>query len=322
METKFCKASLRPAVSPDGETGFFVSAPDYDLEKTFDCGQCFRFTRILNSPYACEYEGVAHGRYVRFASGDGGLYIFGASEDEACAVWTPYLSLDTDYAAIRAQILRDLPFPAMREAVAAAGGIRILRQERFETLCSFILSQNNNIPRIKKIIEALCAYCGAPLDMAAGAAVCVSDGAGACTAFRRTNSARSAAGSVRGISPMRRAASLRARWNSTGFRFRRPAERCAKSAVSEKRFRPVCGCMDLAIFRPFRSTSGSAGRSSRILRMDLTQCMQEFTEEWRSSICFIMSGTYWRTEKNEGIDFIHYRGRGAQLDRRGDPPVL
>lgn len=168
METKLCKASLRPAVSPDGETGFFVSAPDYDLEKTFDCGQCFRFARVLDSPYACEYEGVAHGRYVRFASGDGGLYIFGASEDEACAVWTPYLSLDTDYAAIRAQILRDLPFPAMREAVAAAGGIRILRQERFETLCSFILSQNNNIPRIKKIIEALCAYCGAPLDTPRG----------------------------------------------------------------------------------------------------------------------------------------------------------
>lgn len=41
METKFCKASLRPAVSPDGETGFFVSAPDYDLEKTFDCGPVF-----------------------------------------------------------------------------------------------------------------------------------------------------------------------------------------------------------------------------------------------------------------------------------------
>ena len=58
--------------------------------------------------------------------------------------------------------------PALKEAAEFAGGIRILKQEPFEALCSFIISQNNNIPRIKKIIEALCAYCGAPLDTPRG----------------------------------------------------------------------------------------------------------------------------------------------------------
>ena len=168
METKPCKASIRPAFSPVGEACFFVPALDYDLEKTFDCGQCFRFARVPDSPYPCEYEGVAHGRYVRFARAVGGLHILNASEGEIGEIWLPYLSLDTDYTAIRARILYDLPFPAMREAVAAAGGVRILRQARFETLCSFILSQNNNIPRIKKIIEAISAHCGAPLETPRG----------------------------------------------------------------------------------------------------------------------------------------------------------
>ena len=69
--------------------------------------------------------------------------------------WRDYLDLDRDYAAICEKLKED---KWLNRAVTEYGGIRILRQDTWEALCSFIISQNNNIPRIKGIIERLCAW--------------------------------------------------------------------------------------------------------------------------------------------------------------------
>lgn len=144
-------------INDNGKGGFYVYAPDYDIERTFTCGQCFRFTKASDSEYACEYRGVARGRYMRFASdADGNVHIIGAPRNEVESVWLHYLSLDRDYDVIKQTVLSDFGnHPFMQAAIERTGGLRILAQERFETLCSFIISQNNNIPRISKLIETI-----------------------------------------------------------------------------------------------------------------------------------------------------------------------
>ena len=135
-----------------------------DLDKTFDCGQCFRFEKVNNSRHQSEWGGVAFGRYVSFAEEDDKLYIYNSTEKEFEGLWRRYLDLDTDYLAIDRDILSRSDSEALKNAVAYGHGIRILRQEPWETVCSFIISQNNNIPRIKKIIRALSERAGERID--------------------------------------------------------------------------------------------------------------------------------------------------------------
>ena len=75
------------------------------------------------------------------------------SEMDFRELWIDYFDLETDYTKIKKIISKDDPI--MQKAVEFASGIRLLNQEPFETLISFIISQNNNIPRIKGIINRL-----------------------------------------------------------------------------------------------------------------------------------------------------------------------
>lgn len=136
---------------------------DFDVRKTFDCGQCFRFEEVTDSRHECEFSGVAHGRLISVASDGNDLYIYNSDEADYYNIWQSYLGLDRDYTAIADDILSRSQNPALAEAVSVGRGIRILRQEPWETVCSFIISQNNNIPRIKKIISTLSAAYGMPV---------------------------------------------------------------------------------------------------------------------------------------------------------------
>ena len=134
------------------EISYFGS---FSVEKTFDCGQCFRFDRSDRARHESEFSGVAFGREVSFAQDGERLYVYGSDTRDFDNIWRHYLSLDVDYDAIDADILSRSDTKALRDAVEYGKGIRILRQDRWETVCSFIISQNNNIPRIKKIIAAM-----------------------------------------------------------------------------------------------------------------------------------------------------------------------
>lgn len=135
---------------------------DFNLDHIFTCGQCFRWEKQPDG----SYTGIAFGRRVnmRVESSAYGerLTITPCTEEEFQKIWRPYLDLDRDYGAIKAEL--SAGDPVMAEAAAHGYGIRILKQDLWETIVSFIISQNNNIPRIKGCIERLCALTGGPDD--------------------------------------------------------------------------------------------------------------------------------------------------------------
>jgi N-glycosylase/DNA lyase len=134
-------------------------AADFDLEKTFNCGQCFRWHRQEGDPSEDAFIGVAYGRAARVRQTGEGIFISGGREDFE-SLWRDYFDIERDYDAIRKMLAVD---PYMTRAAEYGAGIRILRQEPWEALCTFIVSQCNNIPRITQIVENLCHLFGEPV---------------------------------------------------------------------------------------------------------------------------------------------------------------
>lgn len=139
-----------------------------DIYKTFDCGQCFRFDRVENSNHEIEFSGVAFGKFVSFAQDGKDLYIYNSTHEEFNSIWRHYLALDVDYSNVDNDIRSRSDNVSLHSAMEFGHGIRILSQDKWEAICSFIISQNNNIPRIKKIIEALSQKCGERLVLPEG----------------------------------------------------------------------------------------------------------------------------------------------------------
>lgn len=131
---------------------------DLDLEQTLDCGQSFRWTKQSDG----SFKGVAFGKCVSVRLEGTDLYIENASKKDFENIWYDYFDLSLDYGKVRAEIAN--LHPVLKEAAQYAPGIRILRQEPYETLCTFIISQNNNIKRIKGIVQRLCENFGEPIE--------------------------------------------------------------------------------------------------------------------------------------------------------------
>ena len=131
----------------------------FSLSKTVDCGQCFRFFEKDGYIY-----GIAQNKCIKAVqTDDKTLRLFTATND--LPFWRNYFALDTDYASIRASLPSDETSLLSKEI---SSGIRILNQDKWEALCSFIISQNNNIPRIKKLIEALSKEFGEKIETSDG----------------------------------------------------------------------------------------------------------------------------------------------------------
>ena len=131
----------------------------FSPSETLDCGQAFRWQQSPQDS-AC-WEGVAFGRALCIREAGGELEL-SCSQEEFESLWQSYFDLEADYPAVRAE-LSSLS-PVLADASAYAPGIRILRQEPWEALCSFVVSQNNNIRRIQGIVERLCQLFGEPLE--------------------------------------------------------------------------------------------------------------------------------------------------------------
>lgn len=123
--------------------------------KTFECGQCFRWNADENGGYV----GVASGRAARVFT-RGGMAVIECDEADI-GFWREYLDMDTDYVKARESVMLG---EYLTECAEYGRGIRILRQDKWEALCSFIISQCNNIPRIKSIVEKLCAMFGEAME--------------------------------------------------------------------------------------------------------------------------------------------------------------
>lgn len=124
----------------------------FHLGETLDCGQAFRWEE-----QGGVWKGIVRGKALSIEERDDQL-LFDCSEEEFQSFWQDYFDLQTDYEAVKAEL--SAMSTILKDAAAFAPGIRILRQDPWEALCSFIISQNNNIPRIKGIIARFCALLG------------------------------------------------------------------------------------------------------------------------------------------------------------------
>jgi len=133
----------------------------FSVKQTFDCGQSFRF-RITENNGCVRADGIVFGKKIGFIQpSEDTLIIQPCTMAEYTEIWEKYLSLDTDYAAIRLEMRNNRPNDrTLHEAMEKGSGIRILRQDPWEALCTFIISQNNNIPRITSLVAALCRAAG------------------------------------------------------------------------------------------------------------------------------------------------------------------
>lgn len=127
---------------------------DFDLKQTFGCGQCFRWKELENGSFSA----IVAGKRVTARQVSGDIIIESAHTRKFLE---RYFDLGTDYGEFKKRFSAD---PALKAACERSPGIRILRQEPFETLISFIISQNNNIPRISGIIDRLCENFGEETD--------------------------------------------------------------------------------------------------------------------------------------------------------------
>lgn len=125
----------------------------FDLALTLDCGQAFRWVPTGEN----EWHGVAFSRPLTLRQTEDEIIFIGTNEDDFENIWKPYFDLERDYDALCSRFEAD---KYLKKAVSECCGIRLLRQEPWEALCSFIISANNNIPRIKGIIDRLCRLLG------------------------------------------------------------------------------------------------------------------------------------------------------------------
>lgn len=146
---------------------------NYSLRDTLECGQAFRYERVCDEDGYVEYLTVAYGKIISVGQRQPGeLIFFGKWSEEYEKILTDYFALDQDYDEIRLDILSRTDSKWLTAAAESAKGVVILRQEPWETLFSFIVSQNNNIPRIRKIIRSVCAEYGENLAVREGLDAC------------------------------------------------------------------------------------------------------------------------------------------------------
>ena len=122
---------------------------DFDPKHVFECGQCFRWDREEDG----SYTGIAHSRILNVKKEDDMVIFDNTTVEEFEKIWVDYFDLERDYSIIKERLKR---YDEHLEAsVEFGGGIRLLRQDVWEMIVSFIISANNAIPKIKKTIERL-----------------------------------------------------------------------------------------------------------------------------------------------------------------------
>ncbi len=119
---------------------------DFVPKHIFECGQCFRFTKENDGSYTI----IAKNRVINVSSEDEKVIIRNTTDEEFSDIWYDYFDLGTDYKKIKETLSCDIH---LKNSAEFGKGIRILNQDLFECIISFIISANNNIPRIQGIIE-------------------------------------------------------------------------------------------------------------------------------------------------------------------------
>ncbi|QYE97874.1 DNA-3-methyladenine glycosylase family protein [Paraclostridium sordellii] len=122
---------------------------DFDPKHIFECGQCFRWKDQGDG----SYTGVAKGRVINVSREGDTIYLKNTNLEDFNNIWKDYFDLDTDYSKIKNK-LRNMD-EYLEKATEFGWGIRLLRQDPWEMIISFIISSNNRIPMIQKAIKNL-----------------------------------------------------------------------------------------------------------------------------------------------------------------------
>ncbi|MBS5927047.1 MAG: DNA-3-methyladenine glycosylase 2 family protein [Clostridium sp.] len=130
---------------------------NFNIKQILECGQCFRWEKVgeLN------YIGVAHGRVIEVIQENDKVTILNTNEEDFNNIWLDYFDLKRDYSEIKRGLEHD---DILGKSVEYGYGIRLLNQEHFELLISFIISARNSIPSIMKTIKKISQKWGTPIE--------------------------------------------------------------------------------------------------------------------------------------------------------------
>lgn len=121
---------------------------NFDPKHIFECGQAFRWNLEDDNSYTT----IAYGKVINVKKENNDIIISNTDINDFNNIWYNYFDLDRNYDNIKKELSKD---PILDEAIKFGEGIRILNQDPFEMIISFIISANNQIPRIKKSIELI-----------------------------------------------------------------------------------------------------------------------------------------------------------------------
>lgn len=124
-----------------------------DLDLTLDCGQAFRWEKQPDG----SWSGIAKGVFLNISKKNDTVILKNTTKEDFENIWLDYFDFNKDYVTICDTLKKDT---LLAPTVDAYYGIRILNQDSWEVLCSFVISQQNNIKRIKGIISRLCTAYG------------------------------------------------------------------------------------------------------------------------------------------------------------------
>ncbi|MPW24894.1 8-oxoguanine DNA glycosylase [Alkalibaculum sp. M08DMB] len=133
----------------ESNSGLTLKVDCLNLQQTFECGQCFRWD--INDEG--NYIGIANNKVIEIRQNSDYVDIVNINKQEFNSFWHSYFDLNRDYQSLINKISNE---NVMIKATGYGSGIRLLNQDEWETLISFIISANNNIPRIKSIIQSFC----------------------------------------------------------------------------------------------------------------------------------------------------------------------
>lgn len=130
---------------------------NFKLKQTFECGQCFRFEKISDNNYII----VAFERVIELKEDGNNIKIYNSNEEDVKNIWIDYFNLKENYSMIKSELSHD---DLLKKCVEFGSGIRILNQDSFEMLISFIISARNSIPSIMKTINKISAKWGKEIE--------------------------------------------------------------------------------------------------------------------------------------------------------------
>ena len=130
---------------------------NFKLKHIFECGQIFRFEEISEGNFIV----IAFGKLIELKEESNNILIYNSTEEEVRNIWLKYFDLDRDYSKIKEELSKD---NLLRESIEFLHGVRVLNQDAFEMLLSFIISARNNIPSIKKTVNKISTMWGQKID--------------------------------------------------------------------------------------------------------------------------------------------------------------